>query len=245
MGFDGPTRAINSRRMSKTPLRQRKSAATGSIGLSDAGRSRQIVHNHRASVPSGANRPDRRVLRTQRALREALLHLVRERGWDRVSVQDVCDRADVGRSTFYLHFADREELLVSGFGDLRQTLRTHLAPADGEPLGFTMALIEHAREFREIYKALVGRRTGRLVQQSFMDVLKDLVAEDLVRGASSAVPDIAVSYVAGAFWEVLSWWFEQRKPLPAVEVAAAFKQLTLPLLPVIRHPALREAKQRA
>jgi AcrR family transcriptional regulator len=188
---------------------------------------------------SGVGRPDRRVQRTQRALRDALLHLVRERGWDDVTVQDVCDRADVGRSTFYVHFADKEELLVSGFGDLRKVLRTHVAPAQGEPLGFTVALIEHAREFKELYKAMVGRRTGRLVHQSFMDVVKELVAEDLARGAVSTVPEVAVAYVAGAFWEVLSWWFEQRKPLPATEVAAAFKRLTLPLLPALATFAAR------
>ena len=69
------------------------------------------------------NSTDRRVRRTRRALRDALLELTLERGWDEVNVLDVCERADVARSTFYTHFADKEELLLSGFDDLRAALR--------------------------------------------------------------------------------------------------------------------------
>ena len=53
---------------------------------------------------------DRRVLRTRAVLRDALITLVGESGWDAITVQDICDRAKVGRSTFYMHFADKEDL---------------------------------------------------------------------------------------------------------------------------------------
>src|ERR1700754_1124415 len=69
---------------------------------------------------------DRRVRRTRRLLREALIALVAERGYERVTVQDVLDRADVGRSTFYAHFRDKEALFASCFDDLRADLRRHL-----------------------------------------------------------------------------------------------------------------------
>src|SRR6185437_2006254 len=110
MRLDGSTGAFNSRRMSINSGRRSKSQATLAAGVSD-------------SRHSGPAVQDRRVERTQRALREALIRLVLERGWDDVSVQDVCARANVGRSTFYLHFADKEELLVSGFGGLQEALR--------------------------------------------------------------------------------------------------------------------------
>jgi AcrR family transcriptional regulator len=89
---------------------------------------------HPASDPMTGKGPDkqtdkrdRRIERTRRTLREALIALILERGWDDISVQDVCNRADVGRSTFYTHFADKEELLVGGFDDLRKVLRGSLA----------------------------------------------------------------------------------------------------------------------
>ena len=56
-------------------------------------------------------RPDRRVARSRRALKEALTDLILERGYEAVTVQDVIDRADVGRSTFYAHFLDKDDLL--------------------------------------------------------------------------------------------------------------------------------------
>ncbi|HET9931299.1 MAG TPA: TetR/AcrR family transcriptional regulator, partial [Polyangiaceae bacterium] len=125
-------------------------------------------------------RVDRRVQRTRRALSEALIGLILERGWDDVSVQDVCDRANVGRSTFYTHFADKEELLVGGLDDLRMGLR-QLAPveAGARPLGFLRGIIEHADEHRRLFRAVIGKRSGHAVQQRFRQMLIDLIQEDL------------------------------------------------------------------
>jgi AcrR family transcriptional regulator len=201
-----------------------------------------MAHGHKTRATStstragGTRQPDRRVERTQRVLREALIRLVFERGWENVRVQDVCERAGVGRSTFYVHFADKEELLVHGFGDLRAALRAHMVAVPGEPLAFTTALFEHAREYAPLFKALVGGRTAVTVQQAFLELVRGLVAEDLSREGASASPmrDAAVAYVAGAFWELLRWWLEQRRPSSAAEVAVTFRRLTTPVLREIR-----------
>jgi len=66
---------------------------------------------------------DPRVVRTRAALRQALISLILERGWDAVGIHDICQRAQIGRSTFYTHFADKEELLLVGFDELRRWLR--------------------------------------------------------------------------------------------------------------------------
>ncbi len=65
---------------------------------------------------------DRRVQRTKRTLREALIALILDKGYDQVTVQDIIDRADVGRSTFYAHFENKDKLLLSGFEDMREIL---------------------------------------------------------------------------------------------------------------------------
>jgi len=70
-----------------------------------------------------AKKEDRRVQRTKRLLREALLALIREKRFEALSVQDVIDRADVGRATLYVHFDNKEDLLVSGFDGLRASLK--------------------------------------------------------------------------------------------------------------------------
>jgi AcrR family transcriptional regulator len=73
----------------------------------------------------------------------------------------VCERADVGRSTFYVHFADKEELLVSGFGELRKQLQATVVAEASKPLAFTRALLEQTREYEPVYRDC---REGALTQ---------------------------------------------------------------------------------
>lgn len=182
------------------------------------------------------NSDDRRVQRTRRALREALVELILERGWDEVSVQHVCDRANVGRSTFYTHFADKEELLIGGLDDLRKGLR-ELAPIEtgARPLGFVRGVIQHADEQRRLFRAVIGKRSGHVIQQRFREMLIDLVHEDLT-AIDSIGPhlDATARYVAGALMEMLIWWLDTRNGFQAADLEKLFTQLTTPVLGVLR-----------
>jgi AcrR family transcriptional regulator len=176
-------------------------------------------------------------LRTRRSLRDALIALLVARDWDSISVQDICDRADIGRSTFYTHFADKEELLAGGFEDLRQALRlqrtTPAAPAD--PLRFARGVIDHAHEQRQLFRALVGKRSGHTVYQGFRKLVVDLVKEDLARSDWGTEPvDAIVHYVAGAFLELLTWWVDARSGLQPSELEALFRRMTSPALDAAR-----------
>lgn len=150
---------------------------------------------------------DRRVLKTRRALRDALVALLHEQPWEDISVQDVCARADVGRSTFYLHFADKEELLVGGFEDLGSAIRAQVGPARParDSLPSAGLLIEHALENRRLFHALVGRRTGQVVVRRFRELVRVLLDEDLAAlGAPAHTRDLAARFLAGGLVEVLT-----------------------------------------
>jgi AcrR family transcriptional regulator len=182
---------------------------------------------------------DRRVQRTRRALRDALVALILERGWEGFSVQDLCERADVGRSTFYIHFADKEELLGWGFDDLRDGLLGLQASEGGpaRPLRFSRGLIEHACEHRPLFRALVGHQSGTVVLRRFSALVRELVREDL----SALLPagprrDATIAFVAGAFLELLSWSLELRSPPTPAEVEARFQELAGPVVAVARRP---------
>ena len=164
------------------------------------------------------NQVDRRVVRTRRMLRDGLIALLHSRAWDEISVQDICERADVGRSTFYVHFADKEELLLAGFDDLRAMLRAQLgAPAgSGAPLQFAKSMIEHAHENRRLFSALVGKRSGQVVLRQFRALVVELVREDVAMAPATPRREAAVHFIAGAFLDLLSWSLEQPR---AVEVA--------------------------
>ena len=179
---------------------------------------------------AAAGSTDRRVVRTRTLLRDALVSLMSEKGWDAVNVQSVCERANVGRSTFYSHFADKEELLVSGFDDLRKMM-TGLRDARGGPIGFARALIEHAYENRRLFRALIGRRSGQVVQQRFRALVLELMRQELAAaGVAEDSLDAVARYIGGAFTELLIWSLDRAKPVSPDELERLFQELTRPVL---------------
>ncbi len=180
---------------------------------------------------------DKRVQRTRAILRDALVSLIIERGWDATSIQDVCDRADVGRSTFYTHFADKEDLLLAGFDDLRAMLKEAVRSdrLAGRPLGFTRPLLEHAAENLRLFRALVGKRSGQTVQRRFFELVVHLTRDELASAVGAGLDlDATVQYIAGALFRLVIWWVDMRKPIPAADLDAIFHRLTRPVLAAAR-----------
>src|ERR1044072_8198486 len=123
---------------------------------------------------------DRRVRRTRRMLRDALFALVFEKGYDRVTVQDVLDRAAVGRSTFYAHFRDKEALLLAGFDELSDELRRELAALPGaDPMVPADAVFRFAYERERGFQAMCGKQGGDVVQRHLRKLLAELLAAHL------------------------------------------------------------------
>jgi AcrR family transcriptional regulator len=185
-----------------------------------------------------AQKLDRRVERTRQRLREALLSLIVEQGYEKVTVKDILDRAEIGRATFYEHFRSKEDLLGSGIEQLRAHLLkewksgSEAGRGPVERLGFTLALFQHVDSHRRLYKAIVGRESGVIVERKMRRMLADLVREDLKSrksaGQNTVSKDLAVQYVVGALWSVLTWWMDYRVPLPPEEMNSIFRQLTFP-----------------
>jgi AcrR family transcriptional regulator len=179
-----------------------------------------------------ANRAeDRRVQRTQRSLREALVSLVLEKGYEAVTVQQIVARADVGRSTFYAHYLGKEQLLLSGF-DL---LEAQLAPAaralaerkPRTPLAFTRDLFQHVHEHRSLYRAIVGRRSGMMVQHRMRLLVQKLLRADLAAGTTPVPLEAAVHFLAGAFLAHVAWWLDHQARLSPAEAEQIFRRLAL------------------
>lgn len=185
----------------------------------------------RTSAKTKTPRVDRRVERSQRTLHEALLEIAHERDWDAITILDVCERANVGRSTFYAHFADKEELLVSGFPRLHDELRAHAAAAGGRPLAFVEPLLEHARGHWYLVRLVAGDRSSTLVHRRFVEVVGALLGEEVgPRVPSGPRRDATLRALGGALSELVAWWVESRSPLPAAEVAAIYIGVAGPAL---------------
>ncbi len=190
---------------------------------SDTSRASSRTRHKRENV----QKVDRRVQRTQRQLREALLTLMFERGWDAVTVGDICARADLGRSTFYLHFADKESLLLSGF----DTLHAELAalPRDPRrPFGFVEPLVTHALENQRLFFALVGRQSFQQMQWHFRDVVITLLTAELAALAVPAPSRATLArFLAGGLLEHLLEALESRSRVRAAHLATTFRKLAL------------------
>lgn len=175
---------------------------------------------------------DRRVHRSRQRLHEALVALILERGWDRVSVQAVCARARVGRSTFYVHFADKEDLLVGGLDHVRDELRRRrTAGRSRQPFGFVRGMIEHADQSRRLFRAVIGKRSGLAVQRRFREVVLDLMVEDLSdQGVGTASLGSSSRFLAGALVELLIGWVDEQAAVSAGEVERTFVRLATPVV---------------
>jgi AcrR family transcriptional regulator len=180
---------------------------------------------------------DRRIPRTRTALQQALLSLIPKKDYDAITVQDICDAADVGRSTFYAHFTSKDDLKRSGFEHLRKELadrqRSALAaPGDirDRTLGFSLAMFEHARDHRALHRALVRGRGGGIALCRIRQIISDLVRDELTTTGGSRSPDtvpreLVVQHVVGAFMAVLIWWLDSGAKLPPQQIDAMFRRL--------------------
>ena len=172
---------------------------------------RQVV---RKSAGAGAAVGDRRVRRTRKLLHDAFLALVLEKGYEKTTIQDILDRADVGRSTFYVHFRDKEALLTASFDGMRDQLEHQLADIDAtSPVDVTLPaalLYEHAYRNQRVYRALCGRQGGALVQRYLRRLIGDLLRKHLRPHVSRAdVPtEVAAEFYTSAALGLLVWWID-------------------------------------
>ena len=176
--------------------------------------------------------PDRRVRRTKQRLDDALESLIIEKGYDKITVQDLIDRADVGRSTFYAHYETKDELLIS-WTQLADDMELHMAPEHTDA-GSTMpslALFHHLGEYHNLYKALLGGRG--------IDIVTEMIHSTLLRHATSELerhPDVndqttipievRAGFLASSLLALLTWWLDNDMPYPPEKMDEIYKELT-------------------
>jgi AcrR family transcriptional regulator len=176
---------------------------------------------------------DRRTQRTRHALYTALLRMLTQRPWEEIDVQSLCDAANVGRSTFYEHFQNREQLLQACFADICQgfaeagAARHAASEYSQSTLAFVAPLIEHIGEQRAIFRALLGKRSNAYVRQQFQIILVDLVRAELDRRALRPVwrADALSHAMAGSIFSTIHWWVSGNQPRRAEEVVELIENL--------------------
>ena len=184
--------------------------------------------------------PDRRIQKTRNLLREALVSLIHEKDYDAIPVREILDRANVGRSTFYMHFRDKDELLVHAIQDLlRPVPATELPPSAKRyerTIRFSLPIFEYVGRHHHNGLARIKGRGRAIVHEHLRKAVQQVIADDLGkdipprRKVPTVPPDLLVQHVASTFILVLNWWVDGRSARPPKDVNDLFRALIVPTL---------------
>jgi len=193
---------------------------------------------------------DRRVRRTRRALREAMQNLMAEKGYDQVTIEELTERADIGRTTFYLHYGAKQDLLLEQFDELLDQLvgqitdiplsswsqQGQVLPAEDHPGRPISMIFEHAAANEELYRIVlqgegVDQASERL-QTMMTNAVNAYLHRKLDDESEKMTLDFPVdffgNYFAGALLGVIKWWLEAEQPYTPEELEEIFFQMFLP-----------------
>jgi AcrR family transcriptional regulator len=164
---------------------------------------------------------DRRVQRTRDRLGNALMELAVEKPFDTITVQDVLDHAGVSRSTFYLHYNDKDDLFISDVDEFFEGMATILSRRgdSSDRVAPVRELFAHVAEASRFHKAVVASGKIHVVQElgqeHFARGIEQRLAElERARGITAERPIVAQA-LAGALLSLLSWWIKARMPVSA------------------------------
>jgi AcrR family transcriptional regulator len=176
---------------------------------------------------------DQRSRRTRDRLSWSLIELVQEKGFDETTVQDIAARAEVGRSTFYAHFSDKDDVFLQHFTAFMRSLGENLVWEAGTnayrlPV---QGFYQHVQQMRPLYAALAKSRKLESTFRLGRIVLAESIGQRLARDgrATAGVPAaIIASFVAGTFLDLLLWWMGRRNPYRPQRMDEYFHRLVMP-----------------
>lgn len=180
-------------------------------------------------------RSDRRINRTRTLLFQAMSELMLEKRYDEITVQDIIDRADVGRSTFYAHFQDKESLseglLVHILYSLTQAME--LEKSDSPSLLPSAELFEHIKKHYSMFKAMTSGHGFDL----FFKKAQDYWSEQMTARLQAMLPPsqtpkvpipVLANYISGTFVNLLKWWIDNKMPYSSQRMIEIVEILVMP-----------------
>lgn len=182
-----------------------------------------------------ARKDDRRIQKTRKALRDALHSLVLDRGYDDLSVQDITDKANLGRATFYLHFREKDELLE----DLLREFSQSFAQRHGSKISFSdrkvvQSMFEYAEDYHDFYRIMTIGKGGVIGMRKMHTIIRETCAQYLdtleaASGGTFTVPRAFLdNFMASSLMSTIFLWLEQEMPYSPAEMADMFLKLASP-----------------
>ena len=168
---------------------------------------------------------DLRIQRTRRILLTALMELTIQKGFDSVTVKDICEYAMVNRSTFYRHYMDKYDLLKQYMDELYDLLdRSQGEPSFDSPPAGLVRMLEHLRAHADFYRVMLGPKGYPL----FAERIRFYIEKRFRRGlATDPVPsepgrpplDMMLRAISSAGLGAILWWLEKDMPVTSEQMA--------------------------
>ena len=190
----------------------------------------------RTQKPKNRKTSDRRTRRTRHKVSGALVDLIKEKRFDDITVQNLIDRAGVGRSTFYTHFRDKEDAFEHQWEQFNQLLAERInwdnaGTASFFPVKF---FFQHLQEAQAFYQGLVRSGKVEKIFKSGVEYLTHNIEAALSKRFQPhqiAIPVPVLShYLANEFFGLLQWWVDARMPYPPEAMDEMFHRLVNPTI---------------
>jgi AcrR family transcriptional regulator len=171
---------------------------------------------------------DRRSQRTRHLLSAALVDLIKEKDYSAITVSDIIERANVGRSTFYSHYRDKDDLFVGELERVIEVLSQRVPGQEEFPFFPSLGLFRHVGEEYELYKSLVWSPGIDLLIKHLQKSLSARIEQGFQKsGSEFDVPlPILSNFIAGSFLTLLKWWLENKMIYSPEKMDEIFRKLT-------------------
>ncbi|MCA9883542.1 MAG: TetR/AcrR family transcriptional regulator [Anaerolineae bacterium] len=184
---------------------------------------------------------DKRVQRTRSLLRTALIQLIREKGYDAVTIQDITERANLGRTTFYLHYESKDDLMLDHHADFASRLTLRILSTEellgDEPSHQLETLLQELADHKQVYFALMRSKDAQSIKTGIQRQMVENLLENLKIAYPHTEPnqpiDMLANYIVGAHFAMIDWWLSYRNEYSAHNIARLLHQM--------RRAAIRDA----
>ena len=174
---------------------------------------------------------DRRQKKTREAVFQAFSKLLEKKRYENITVQEIIDEANIGRSTFYAHFETKDELLRSMCTDIFHHVFTEELPqeadhdysAGSKSLELKLGhILYHLKEHRNDLRGILSSESGALFMRYFKEYLQDLFGRYMDDFHTKVPTDYLLNHLVGSFAETVKWWITGKQVYTPEEVAGFY-----------------------
>lgn len=174
---------------------------------------------------------DRRIERTEQLLKDALVSLILEKGYEAVTIKDITERANVAYVTFFRHYKEKDELLARMLEKVVEALAAAVDEGDSiDSVKKDRLIFEHAQQNHRLYRILLSSPGAMPIVKRVKAVIAARVLEKcraFFESETAIPPEIFASHMASSLLSMLQWWLENDMPYPPERMAEIYSQLVV------------------